>query len=215
MSCELIANGVRVGCGDDNVCTEDKQIGVPKKRTVREDVPYRNGSYDFSALDGQTYYEDRELEYKFGIIGSEQEVLAKISELTTWLYGIQDDDIWDTDIPYWHFHGSCDEVKVKYDETGMSADLKAKFTVGPFLIADSFSEFILEEGENYVINKSRRARIFLAPDGVDGRVSLTVNGQAQDAVKGLWTDLCLESGQNIVDVRGCKSCLIMWKEVRL
>lgn len=215
MSCELIANGLRVGCGDDNVCTADKQIGVPKKRLVREEVPYRNGSYDFSDMDGQTYYEDRELQYTFGIIGSEQEVLDKVSELSAWLYGIHNSDIWDTDIPYWHFHGSCDEVKVTYDETGMAADLVAKFTVEPFLIADSFSEFILTEGENFVINKSRRARIFLAADGVDGTVSMDVNGCAQESEGGLWTDLCLEQGQNIVTVGGCRSCLIMWQEQRL
>ena len=212
MSCELIANGRRVGCGDDDICTSDKEIGVPKKRTIYEDVPYRNGSYDFSMLDGEIYFENRSLKYIFGILGSEEEVLQKISDLSTWLYGIQDTDIWDTDIPYWHFHGSCEKVSVKYDETGLSADLTAEFTVEPFLIADSLSEFQLVEGENYVLNKSRRARLFLH---ADEPATLIINDASQTESGDVWLDLFIESGQNEITLEGCESCLILWQECRL
>lgn len=214
MSCELIANGQRYGCGDGDACTVDKQIGVPEKRIVREDVPYHNGSYDFSEIDGEDFYEDRVLKYTFGVVGSEQRVLEQVSELTTWLYSIHDADIWDTDIPYWHFHGSCDKVKVDFDESGMSADIEATFTVEPFLIADSFSEHMLFEGANYVLNRSRKARLYLVSDEGDEPV-LSIGGVEQKCEGGTWLDLSLETGQNVVNMRGCEKCLVAWQERRL
>lgn len=212
MSCELSANGRSYGCGSADACTADKQIGLPKKRTVREDIPYRNGTIDLSLIDGEPYYEDRPLVYTFGVVGSESDVLAQVSELASWLYGIQDADIWDSDIPYYHFHGSCDKVEVTYDESGLTADVVATFTAYPFLIADHFSEFELAPGENQVRNKGRPARIFAVAE--EGEAIIESGGLRQTVTGKIWTDLSIAEGWSIIKLSGAP-CTIMWQEERL
>lgn len=213
MSCEIIANGRRYGCGSADACTQDKQIGVPKKRVVREDIPYRNGSFDFSAADGELYFEDRQLVYTFGVIGSEAEVHGQVSEIATWLYGIHDTDIWDSEIPYYHFHGSCDKVEVKYDETGLAADVVATFSAYPFMRADNFSESILRRGENHIRNKGRRVRLFASVER--GTASITSCGLTQSVSGKVWTDLCIEEGWSTITLAGVEECTIYWQEERI
>lgn len=214
MTAEIYANGQRRAYGTrsgDDECLSVKDIGLPEKQTVRASVPYCNGSYDFSLLDGEAFYDDRHLTYTFGIVGSEAEVLAEVSGLATWLYGIHDMDIHDSEIPYWHFHGSCDKVTATYDETGMSADVKATFSAYPYLIANSASTFELSEGSNMVRNQGRRIRL-MAMDAAPSK--LTVAGRSQSVEGTAWLDLWLEPGGNEVVLEG-GPCTLCWVEERL
>ena len=44
-----------------------KNISNPKKRKIKETVPFMNGAYDFSLLYGEQTYDERELRYTFSL----------------------------------------------------------------------------------------------------------------------------------------------------
>lgn len=60
----------------------------PKQIEVIESVPYRNGYYDFSLLNGQATYEDREITFVMETVmpGWQQRADYKV-ELSQWLRG--------------------------------------------------------------------------------------------------------------------------------
>lgn len=109
------------------------QIGQPKKKIVRETVPYMSGYYDFSKLYGDAAYESREINYAFDFVESTPAALhTAVSRFADWLRGIHETSIVDDEVSG-SFTGTCDEIDVKYDESGMAATVSVKFTCQPFM----------------------------------------------------------------------------------
>ena len=45
----------------------EREIGLPNKKSIREEIPYMNGYYEFSDLNGAPAWGERVLTYKFEI----------------------------------------------------------------------------------------------------------------------------------------------------
>ena len=205
----LTANGLTYGARPGHGIVTDGDIGMAKKRVIRASVPGRSGTYDFSEVCGRTY-DDRTAKYTFGFVGSRDEVYRGVSHLAGWLYDIQDADIWDSDVPYWHMHGTCDEVAVEYDESGEGADVTATITAEPHLYADDLSSLELEPGQNHVFCRYERTPLLAYPSG---SATLSMGGASKVVSSPGSTGLFLEPGLNIVTLAG--ACTIKWREMRL
>ena len=115
----------------------DTKIERAKPRTLRETIPFMNGSYNFSTLGGKIVYDDRIIRYTFIVSGtSRSDVESKITALDNWLGDVADTELFDTDFPGWKF------INVSYN--GMSAPqfysinetkarVTAEFTAGPYM----------------------------------------------------------------------------------
>lgn len=60
---------------DFNLEIDSLEIGYPKPNILRESIPFMNGSYDFSNINGDLTYSDREINIGFSI--------SNLSDLTT------------------------------------------------------------------------------------------------------------------------------------
>lgn len=131
-------------------CVSTRDTGAPEKKLSTKTVPYMSGFYDFSKVYGAIAYESREVSYSFDVIGSREEVQAQKSALMNWLADAHDCDIYDDDIPDWHFHGSLSSMDWSEDDSGESGTLEVTFLCHPFLIADSETSQSLAAGSRTV-----------------------------------------------------------------
>lgn len=73
---------------------------VAPPRITGEDVPYRDGSVDFSSENGRIYYDDKVLELQISIVDKNLPALhKKITKVVSWLVGGYADLIFD-DMPF-------------------------------------------------------------------------------------------------------------------
>ena len=67
--------GDKASCDDYGASVASRKIVPPKKKEIKETVPFSNVTYDFSAINGEQYWEERELEYTLEIIAPTPEEL--------------------------------------------------------------------------------------------------------------------------------------------
>lgn len=197
---------------DLGFCISNRSLSAPKKKTVRKTIPYMSGSYDFSNLYGKEFFEDRELVYSFDFISDDPRDLEKqITRITEFASPIHEADIYDDDLPHYHFRGSCASCEPERDEYGLSATVKVAFAVYPFRISNDPCEARLEIGDNVVTNNGFSARMTVIPDNTItiavGALKQTFNGEAV-------ADIALEHGDNTITVTGGGG-VVRWSEERI
>lgn len=114
-----------------------RNIGNPKKKSITATVPYSNVTYDFSKINGELYWEQRELEYVFEIIASTPEKLEELkTAFATWVMNVQNEEIHDPFIPEYHFVGTFEDIDFADEETLDKTTVTVKFKAYPYKIAN-------------------------------------------------------------------------------
>lgn len=114
-----------------------RKIRMPKKKSIKETVPFSNLTYDFSAINGETYWEERELEYIFEITADNPEKLEELkSKFAAWVMGVQAEELHDPHIPDYHFLATYSDMEPEDDEGLDKTTLTVKFTAYPYMIAN-------------------------------------------------------------------------------
>lgn len=124
-----------------------RNISPPKKKSIKENVPFSNKVYDFSKINGEIYWEERTLEYSFDIaeISTEEMEVVKTNAMN-WLMNIHDEDIYDPYIGDYHFHGSYKDNS--WSEDFGAGTINVTFEVYPYKISNTSNEAMeLLEGE--------------------------------------------------------------------
>lgn len=185
----------------------------PKLRTVKVQVPYSNGSLDYTGVYGDAFYDERAITYKFQReFMSVADCMEGIREFSEWLEGIYNTDFHDSMFEEFHFTGSCTGVSTEHAASGVLAKVEASFECYPFMVADDESEYYAIVGTNYVLNAGRAVRLTVEPRGAWS--SVAVGGEMLTVSKKQVTSLCLEAGVNEVEVDG-SPCTLTWIEERM
>lgn len=126
---------------DFNVYIASRNITSPKKKIIKESVPFSNIVYDFSKMNGELYWEQRTLQYTFDIAElSTENMEVEKSKLLNWLLNVHDTDIYDPYIGDYHFHGSYDSDS--WSEDFGAGTITVTFSVYPYKISNSDSNVI-------------------------------------------------------------------------
>lgn len=121
-----------------------RRIGKPKKKSIKETVPFSNNTYDFSKIDGELYWEEREIEYIFEITADSPEELEELKlAFSGWVMNVFEEDIHDPYIFGYHFKGTYEDMDPEDDEGLDKTTLTVKFTAYPYMIADHSTVFQL------------------------------------------------------------------------
>lgn len=113
--------------------------GAPKPRVVRESVPYRDGSTDLSAVGGKVYYDDRDPQYTFNVIGEDAEDTADlVSDVIGWLYSDGDGILTDEHLHGWKLTNCrCTDITYDYiDQARRVVQLTATFAADPYMTSE-------------------------------------------------------------------------------
>ncbi len=135
---QMIFNGVSTG-DLRGVTVAKGSWGTPKPRVVRESVPYCSGSTDLSAVGGKVYYDDRDPQYVFNVIGKDAEDTADlVSDVINWLYSEGDGVLKDEHLHGWKLTNCrCTDISYEYiDQARRVVQLTAAFAADPYMISE-------------------------------------------------------------------------------
>lgn len=109
----------------------------PKKKSIKETVPFSNVTYDFTAINGEIYWEERELEYIFEMTADTPEKLEEMkTAFAGWVMNVFEEDVHDPFIPDYHFKATYEDMEFE-DEDGMEkTTATVKFSAYPYKIAN-------------------------------------------------------------------------------
>lgn len=202
----MISEGIRVGTlhsyRDYGLEFKFRRIGLPTKKSIRETVAFFNGYYDYSALNGSPAWGERKITYGFDIIASNPaELDAEFSKVMDWLCNIQDEDIYDDDMPNFHWHGSYDTASPNWDDSGMQVEITVDFVCYPFKIENNRTMLNMTAGQYTVKNLGQAVAPIVKSDAAAAiQIGTYVTSiPANEEVK---LEIDLQRGENTVIVTG-------------
>lgn len=108
----------------------------PKKKIIKETVPFSNITHDFSAINGEIYWEERTLEYVFEITAeSAEELEAKKQPFMSWIMNVANAELHDPFIEDYHFLATFDEIDDDDSEIEKST-ITVRFKAYPYMISN-------------------------------------------------------------------------------
>ena len=194
---QLIINGKR-SYDDFGVYIATRKISQPKKKIIKETIPFSNVVYDFSNMNGEIYWEERTLEYSFDIAEYTTEEMEIIkSDLLDWLLNVHDADIYDPYIGDYHFHGSFDSDS--WDEDFGAGVLNVSFTVYPYKI----SNFDTTKTESFGVSENG------VVEGNYSIAGLKIDGKSvQNGTPTVNNSVEIETMKNNVEILSCGKNLL-------
>lgn len=109
----------------------------PKKKIIKETVPFSNITHDFSAINGEIYWEERTLEYVFEIIAdSAEELEAKKQPFISWIMNVANEKLYDPFIEDYHFIATFDDIDDDDSEIEKST-ITVRFKAYPYMISNN------------------------------------------------------------------------------
>lgn len=134
--------GDKYSFDDFGASLSTRKIGQPKKKTIKETVPYSNITYDFSAINGEVYWEERELEYVFEMTARTAEELEEMkAAFADWVMNIAEEKIHDPFIFGYHFIGTYSDMDFEDDEGLDKTTATVKFTAYPYKVANNVKKY--------------------------------------------------------------------------
>lgn len=129
--------GDRYSYDDFSASVAERKIGKPKKKSIKETVPYSNKTYDFSKINGEIYWEERELEYILELDADTPEELEELKiALSNWLMNVMEEDLFDPFIEEYHFKATYDDIDFDDSEVEKTT-VTVKFKAYPYMLANS------------------------------------------------------------------------------
>ena len=179
-----------------------RMVGLPEKKSIRQTVPFMNGYYDFSALNGAAAWGERLIEYGFDVIADTPQALElEVGKILDWLCNVHDEDIFDDTLTRMHWHGSYDKSDVSYDEDGEHAEIKVSFVVHPFKIADVPTEYTMTAGTYKITNLGMAVAPYVSSNAT-AAIQIGTYVSSIPANEEIQLEIDLERGENTVLVTG-------------
>lgn len=206
------ANGIH-SYYDLGFCIAERNIGIAKKKSIKKEIPYMNGAYDFSRISGEDIYEENIIRYVFDIAELSAEKMERKKDLLLqWLSDIYDTDIEDDFIPEYKFHGSTETMD--WEEDFGEGHLTVNFKVYPFKIAKALTKVELT-GAGKVVNTSAHPVFPILI--LDKKATVTVNGKSYGIEAGRHeiTQFALQRGVNTFSINPAGTLIVAYREERL
>ena len=195
---------------------------TPDSKDIVDSVPYMQGVYDYSVLNFDRYFENREITYQV-ILFEKQYVDRKIpeQEIKRQLmpYGVQ--TLYDTHDEGYHWLGKCKSVSVEDDSEKNVLIATVVFDCYPFAILDDtegadiwddvyFPRWVFQDTK-FTVNNILRVELYnigstsVIPD-IIASSDFKSEGQTNEITvkqgENTDTQLALDVGQNILFIRG-------------
>lgn len=196
---------------DFGASVAERTIGQPKKKEIKETIPFSNITYDFSAINGEVYWEERPLEYIFEILADTPEELEeKKTAFAGWVMNVFNEEIHDPFIKNYHFVGSYSDMVFADEEDVEKTTVTVTFMVYPYKVANearTYRQTISTNG-SATINVTNNSAHRLTPTlTISGSVAVTIDGVTYSASSGTYTDdsLKIKVGTSAITARNVGS----------
>lgn len=121
---------------DFGASVRERKVNAPTKKTIKETVPFSNITYDFTKINGETYWEEGSLEYIFEILADTPEELEeKKIAFNNWIMLVQENKLYDPYLKDYHYIATFDSIDFDDSEVEKST-ISVKFSTYPFKISN-------------------------------------------------------------------------------
>ncbi len=188
-----------------------RTISPPSKKSIKETVPFSNLAYDFSKINGEVYWEERELEYTFEILGiTPQDLEEKKTAFANWVMNVMGERIYDPFIPDYHFLGTYDSMEFEDEDNQEKTTVTVVFTAYPYKISNTKTEynFTLEaEGEKTVNIVNASSHRITPTITTDQSLTITLGSDSYGVAAGMYNDesFKLAAGVNSLTLKNSAS----------
>lgn len=183
--------GEKSSYDDFGASVKSRTIKPGKKKSIKETVPFSNKTYDFSAINGELYWEEQTLEYEFEILADTPEELEeKRMSFAAWVMNAQEEKIYDPFIKDFHFVGTYDDMDYSDDESVEKTTVKVIFTAYPYKIANEekvYQQTVAAGGEDTIVVVNNSSHRLSPTITVDSACSISVNGNVFNISAGTYT----------------------------
>lgn len=177
---------------DFNLALMERSIQPPSIVTTKQSIPFMNGSYDFSKINGELYYSERELTCKFAIPTSTNELFNIVySKLLNEIMTDNKIKIEFEDIPNFYFIGIV-QNSPSFDEIATFGTCTVTFLCYPFKIStlqdghDIWDEFNFEldmvQDTKFEVESIKNIQLY--NNGVTGINPTVVCSSDMEVIKG-------------------------------
>lgn len=149
------ANGIHT-YRDFDLYISDRSVTPGTKKEIRKEIPFMNGSYDFSAMSGEVTYADATLKYKFDIAEwTTTEMEGKKNEIEDWFWNVIDAEITDDYSTGYFYKGNAKGIE--WQEDFGQGHITLTFSVYPYKYAKSKTTLKFLHGVSTFKNTSSHA----------------------------------------------------------
>lgn len=135
--------GSMASLDDFGASLAERAIGSPTKKEIKETVPFSNLTYDFSKINGELYWGERELTYIFEIFGDDPADLEyKKTAFANWMHNVMSENIYDPYEPDFHYVGTFDDMEYDDDESIEKTTATVSFMAYPYKIANDATNYV-------------------------------------------------------------------------
>lgn len=201
---QLIISGK--GSNDEfEASVKERKIKNGKKKEIKDTVPFSNMTYDFSAINGEVYWNEKTLEYIFEIIAnSAEELEEKKFKFKTWIMNVMEGEICDPFIKNYHFIGSFKDIDFDDSEVEKST-VSVGFSAYPYMIANEKTTYSLPlsltDSVAIVVKNNSSHRItptFISDVPVTIYVNSDTDSYSMEAGTVTPNNIKLEMGTNVI-----------------
>jgi hypothetical protein len=184
--------GEKASFDDFEASLARRKIGQPAKKSIKQTVPFSNVTYDFTAFNGEIYWEERELEYTFEITAtSPEELEEKKTAFASWIMNIMDAEIHDPFIPDYHFVGTFDDMDFEDEEGLDKTTATVKFTAYPYKVANvpKVHDVVISPKGTQTFTMMNESSHKVTPTLItDGAIMVTIDNDSYSLSAGEYTD---------------------------
>lgn len=126
---------------DFDATVASRKIKDGAKKEIKKTVPFSNRTYDFSNMDGEIYWEEKELEYTLEIIAdSVEELEEKKIALKSWVMNVFQEKLYDPYVPDYHFIATFKDIDFDDSEVEKTT-ATVKFSAYPYMISNTLKTY--------------------------------------------------------------------------
>lgn len=135
---DQIIIGDKASNDDFGASVSARYIADPVKKKITKTVPFSNATYDFTTINGEIYWEQRELKYEFEMLADTPEELEEMkTAFSNYVMNVIDEKIYDPYIHNYHFVGTYESKECDDDESGEKTTMTVKFLAYPYKVANA------------------------------------------------------------------------------
>lgn len=178
----------------------------PKKKEIKETVPFSNITHDFTAINGEIYWEEAEHEYVFEMCAPTPELLEEMkTAFSGWVMNVIKEELHDPIIPDYHYIVTYDDMSFADEERIDKTTATVKFSAYPYKIAncpkvEEFNIPAFETVERVFLNNSSHR---ITPKITTNKpINILLNGKEYSMNAGTAEDeaIKLEVGHNRISI---------------
>lgn len=207
---------------DLNLCVSDSEIGSVEKQRVVENIPYKNGTLNFSSLYGEETFEEITLKYTFDLLANDsKEIEILKNKVKDWLLTCGENILIDSSIIGLHYKSEC--ISVEFDDDYDYSFCTATFKAYPFKIGNNlenedwlwdpfcFETDVINQTIYEVNNDEIEIKLYnvsshkVVPEvSVTGNLIIEKNKTIITLSEGIYKSykFKLDKGENIIKIRG-------------